>query len=189
MYPSPSHQTVIILYIGLQSAEIAYRDKTNGGNAKPKTLFELGWKVEEFSTLLSNCRQLLVEVNVILDTFKDSDSDHVVLNTARNVTSLRTKLSVFVKNISRQRRTSASHIFVFMVSCERRDVKPYSIPIQCVPYRNLRVSTMRRLVSTIVKEMTARGMKVAGRYNQCYCLYSVNQTVFVSCRIYKQWGI
>ncbi len=43
----------------------------------------------------------------------------------------------------RQKRTPASHVFVLMISSEQRRVKPYAIPIQCLPYTSMDHTTMR----------------------------------------------
>jgi hypothetical protein len=49
-------------------------------------------------------------------------------------------------------------IFVFMISPDKRDKKPYAIPIQCIPYRGMKDTTLRRLTSQIVHEMHHRKM-------------------------------
>ena len=48
-----------------------------------------------------------------------------------------------------------------MISCEQRNVKPYSLPVQCLPYHSINQQQLRKLISKLVKEMTSRGMKVS----------------------------
>ena len=60
--------------------------------------------------------------------------------------------------------SSSLHIFVLMISSELRDIKPYALPVQYVPCRSITKQQLRQLVSKLVKEMTSRGMKVAGQY-------------------------
>lgn len=50
-----------------------------------------------------------------------------------------------------------------MISPDKRDKKPYAIPIQCVSYRGMKDTTLRRLTNQIVHEMHHRQMKVAGK--------------------------
>ena len=72
------------------------------------------------------------------------------------------KLSSFVKAVSRHKRTAATHVFVFMVGTVDRCHKPYSLPVQCIPYKGLPDQQARKLADAVVAEMTSRGMKVAG---------------------------
>ena len=74
----------------------------------------------------------------------------------------RSSLSTFVRNLSRHQRVQATHMFVFMISCDKRDSKPYAVPVQCLPYNSLTHSKLRQLINELIKEMVARGMKVAG---------------------------
>ena len=53
--------------------------------------------------------------------------------------------------------TDDTHVFVFMISAETRNGKPYTLPVQCVPNQSLKVSELHRL---IVEEMHKRGMTV-----------------------------
>ena len=53
----------------------------------------------------------------------------------------------------------ATHMFVLMISFDKRDSKPYAVPVQCLPCNSLTHSKQRQL---IIKEIVAHGMKVAG---------------------------
>ena len=51
-----------------------------------------------------------------------------------------------------------------MVSEERRNKKPYALPVQYVPYHTLRDQYIRDLSKSVKLEMTKLGMKTVGRY-------------------------
>ena len=50
-----------------------------------------------------------------------------------------------------------------MISPEERTRKPYALPVQCLAYVSLGDMAVRRICDVLIKEMSARGMKVAGR--------------------------
>ena len=54
-----------------------------------------------------------------------------------------------------------------MISSEQRNVKPYALPVQCLPYHSINQVVMRQLLSNLVKEMKSRGMNVVGKL-LCY---------------------
>ena len=123
---------------------------------------KLGWKVEELQRLLKENQLLTVNVNSLICQLEDTDLDNA--NAVPKLTSIKKQLTSFLRSISRHRRTPASHIFVMMISCERRQVKPYALPIQLLPYDSINISTMRRIICNVLKVMKDRGMSVVGKY-------------------------
>ena len=93
-------------------------------------------------------------------------TDFRVENVPRQLDSISKLLTTFVTALSKHTRTAASHIFVFMISPDKREKKPYAIPIQCIPYRGM---TLWSLVNKIVHEMHHRQMKVIGKF-ALYCV-------------------
>ena len=88
-----------------------------------------------------------------------------------------------MKALSKHQRGSASHIFVMMISSESRNRKPYALPLQRLPIRGLKDKQVREFADAIIKEMSKRNMKVAGKhlYLQCIiiihaCMCLVNMT-------------
>lgn len=112
-------------------------------------MHRLGWEVDELQLLLDECRWIMRQ----LEGFNSGDT---------MPTDLHQRMAKFVKGIIRFQRTPASHIAVYMISDERRNKKPYAVPIQCVSYRGMNEITGRKLVKTIVAEMNRRGMCVSG---------------------------
>lgn len=62
-----------------------------------------------------------------------------------------------------------------MISSEERSVKPYALPVQCIPYVSNTHEKMRSLVNTLVKEMVGRNMSVAGEI--CVRVLCVDNTI------------
>lgn len=120
-------------------------------------------EVEELKQLVETSQTLIVTASTIMDTISDPDIDLIGRNMARTLSNFRDSVHTFIKNVSRHKRNMATHIFVMMISCEYRDVKPYAVPVQCLPYHSMTQEQLRQLVSSLVKEMVSRGMKVAGK--------------------------
>ena len=49
----------------------------------------------------------------------------------------------YLKNLFRNKRITATHVFVLMVSDEHRKIKPYALPAKLVPCRTLRDQFVR----------------------------------------------
>ena len=110
--------------------------------------------------LLQTNQQLIVDVQAHIDIFTtQADS------TGSNLTKLKSSLKSFIQDLSRQKRTPATHIFVIMISSYERKHKPYAIPIQCIPYTSMVHSTTRHVLNNIVQLMKERNMTVVGKFN------------------------
>ena len=104
----------------------------------------------------------------------------VDVNFPRQLNDLRSRCRVFVKRVTRAKRTAATHLMVFMISHERRDRKPYALPVQCLPYVGMTEAKMRLLANNIIKEMVNRKMNVAGKLQvhmhyawlRIHCMYN-----------------
>ena len=118
--------------------------------------------------LLQDHQQVTVAINTLLGEIENDDSDAEI---AHALSKIRQILTSLVRSIYRHKRTPASNVYVFMISSETRQVKPYAPPIQLLPYASLNTNTMRRLLQDIVKAMTTRGMNVVGKYYILLCLW------------------
>lgn len=131
-------------------------------NVPQKSLFKLAWKVKELETLAEDIRQLVVDIKILVERVNDHNYSLVANNVAGYLGSLRGRLTEAVKLITRHQRTEATHIFVFMISSETRNRKPYALPVQCLPIASLKDAQVRDLANKIVAVMRQKGMKVAG---------------------------
>ena len=77
-------------------------------------------------------RTTITTVSGVIDTIADPMIDLVDVNVAGQLSHIRETVTSLVRELTRQKRTPATHIFVLMISSELRDVKPYALPVQCV---------------------------------------------------------
>ena len=72
------------------------------------------------------------------------------------------RVEAVIRGVVRKQRQPASHAMVFMISPEDRSRKPYALPVQLLPYRGLKDSTVRDLANKLKMEMKSRDMEVVG---------------------------
>lgn len=153
---------IILVLVALREAIAKNDEKLKAGNAMDKTLYALGWTIDELSRLNKECHLLYVDTTTLLEQLSDDATNIVTLNCARYLSSLQGRLQTFISLVSRHKRSAASHILVTMISPDSRNKKPYAVPVSFVPYIGLTEVKGRRLINKIVKEMNSRGMSVAG---------------------------
>ena len=76
----------------------------------------------------------------------------------------------------KKRQPAATHVLIIMVSEERRNRKPYSLPVQYVPYHTICDQYIRDLSKSVKLKMTELGMTV-GKYNFSYNIITVRGIV------------
>lgn len=138
-----------------------YSKKQEEGKVSEKAMMSLVWDVKQLTELDDKGRQLKVNCQTIKDHAEDEEFDWIASNMAAQLCNLRKKMECYVHRVSRFRRT---HILVIMISPEERNLKPYAMPIQCIPYAGLGDMQVRSLIDKVVEEMKKRGMKIAGVY-------------------------
>lgn len=156
----------------LKRAVADYDAKQGAGNATDKTLYSLGWTVDELSRLTEQCRDLYVEVSTAIEQLEDqamSWTTAACTKASKYLFSIKTGLRELVQGVTRYKRTAATHILVTMISPCERNRKPYALPICCMPYVSLNESQARAHINLVIEEMVKRNMKVAGK--QCDCGY------------------
>ena len=125
-------------------------------------MFGLSWDVEELKTLNNEGRSIHQELLTCIEYCVPRLFDQH--NTASKLTSIRTRLLAFIRQVVHFKRTPATHVFVLMLSSDLRDQKPYALPVQCLPYAGLKEVDMRRLITDLCKTMISYRMKVSGMY-------------------------
>jgi len=114
-------------------------------------MFSLSWDIEELKTLNTEGRnihrELLACINCCVPALLE------LHNIPRKLVSIRKKLLNFVKRTVYFRRTPATHIFVFMLSSDRRDLKALCTASAVFPHAGLAEVDMRRLILALCREM------------------------------------
>ena len=80
-----------------------------------------------------------MELLSIIDLLTCQSTDIVAENIAGRITRIQERLLSFLKGITRYQRSAASHVLITILSPSSRNVKPYAIPISCIPYARLRL--------------------------------------------------
>jgi len=144
----------------LQAANNNYEEKLKSGGTAESTMFSLSWDIEELKHISTECRNMYREVTQCISDCTSELFQHC--NIPRQLSQIRKKLCELNKRIVHFRRVPATHIFVFMISSDARNKKPYAVPVQWVPYSGLKEVDIRRLVSNLCKKMFSLGMNVSG---------------------------
>ena len=151
-----------------------YAVKQQEKRAGEKGLFNLAWDVKELEELNEMGRKLIVNSGNLKAKLMQPDYDRVSDNFARKLSEMKQELVSYSRQVSRHKRTAATHILVVMISTEERNRKPYALPVQCLAYVSLGDMAVRRICEAVMKEMSRRGMKIAGMHCIAYlsCLVS-----------------
>lgn len=148
--------------VALKKAITEFDKKKADGNATDKTMFSLGWTIDELSRLNSKGQDVYVNTVTAMESINGGNVR--VESLSRTLFLLKQDMKELVKGISRHKRKAATHVLVTMISPSDRNRKPYAMPICCIPYVGLSESQAREHINTVVREMVARNMKVAGTY-------------------------
>jgi len=156
-----NHCPLFFTLVELQKANATYQEKLTAGRTAEQTMFNLSWDIEELNKVNSDCRKVFNELGCCINCCTDElFQSH---NVPSKLTNVRMELCEVVKRIAHFRRNPATHVFVMMVSSETREKKPYSLPVQCIPYAGLKETELRRLINDLCSKMSALGLKVSGK--------------------------
>lgn len=156
------HLHILHNYTELQKFNATYEKNLQEGKAADKTMFSLSWDIEELKRISTERRSLRIELSTIIDAISTTDIDTQQFNLPRKLSLIRDRLTTLTKKVVRFKHKPATHMFVIMISSELRNRKPYSLPVQCLPYAGMDEKNMRRILNSLVQEMVNNGMKVAG---------------------------
>lgn len=81
-----------------------------------------------------------------------------------SLASLKVDLMKYLRNLYKKKRKCATHVLVTMISDEKRNVKPYALPIRHIPYHSIRDQYVRDINQELKEEMVRLGLNLAGMY-------------------------
>ena len=84
-----------------------------------------------------------------------------------DLTSLKSNMLSYLRDLFTKKRTAASHILVFMIADELYNRKPYAIPVRFMPYKSITDSKLRELSLQVEEAMRNVGMTVVGMHYSC----------------------
>ena len=156
-------QDVSFLSEGLKKADETYQRKFNSSNTSQHVLRNLCWETVEYNTLIQQAQALSSRLDSLLP-FLDPNCPRVADVTASLLNMAEDLKEYFCNLFVKKRQPPATHVLILMVSEERRNKKPYALPVQYVPYHSIRDQYIRDLSRTAKMEMTKLGMKTVGKY-------------------------
>lgn len=155
-------QDVVFLTEGLKKADEMYQTKFNSPNSSQSLLMNLCWETVEYNTLLQQAQALNSSLDDLLP-YLDPTSPRIgdVIASLQNMSK---ELADYLRNrFVKKRQPAATHVLIIMVSEERRNRKPYSLPVQYVPYHTIRDQYIRDLSKSVKLKMTELGMTTVGK--------------------------
>jgi len=155
-------QDVIFLTEALKKADEIYLTKFNSPNSSQSLLMNLCWETVEYNTLLQEAQALYSRLDNLLP-YLDPTCPRIgdVIASLQNLSK---QLADYFCNLFvKKRQPAATHILIMMVSEERRNKKPYTLPVQYVPYHTIRDQYIRDLSKSVKMKMTELGMMAVGK--------------------------
>lgn len=149
---------------GLEKADSDYRKRFDNPSTPQQILMALCWERVEFNTLLQQAQGFLTTIANLEDHLKQNQPQ--TREVATCLKSLKDDKFKYLRNLyAKRRQPAATHVLVFLVSEERRNRKPYALPVQYIPYKSIRDQHVRDCVKTIKEAMVSAGMKPVGKYH------------------------
>lgn len=100
-------------------------------------------------------------------------------NIPSSLTGLRKDVQGYIKDVFSKRREAATHLMLFMIADERRDLKPYAIPVRALPFTSIKDAKLRELCDVLKATMENFGMVVVGK--EVHSLRPLPIMVLVQC--------
>lgn len=126
-----------------------------------ETLRCLNWEVVEYQVLLEQSNNWLGLLNDLLGELDPANPQqgHVV----SVLKDSQSDMALYLRNIFKKRRQpAATHVLVLMVSDERRNHKPYALPVQYIPYYSLKDQYVRDFTEVLKEHMVQLGLHAVG---------------------------
>ena len=150
---------------GFQLAVEDYRKKFENRSTPEETLKNANWNVVEFQTLLQQSQFLKGAYEEQLACLNPAVylPCHL-LNIRTTLRGLVKEVKGYLRNLFKKKRIAATHVLVLMLSDERRNKKPYALPIRYVPYKSLRDQYVRDLTRGVKLKMQEKELNLVGQY-------------------------
>ena len=128
---------------GTEKVRKDYEEKRAKQKSSETMMMTLAWDLHGFEELLSQCVKFTEVVRQLKGTLSLPRSTHG--NIKAEVSTLRNQLLNYVKSLYGEKRTAATHLFVFMIADESRNVKPYAVPVRVLPFKSVTDKKVREL--------------------------------------------
>ena len=151
---------------GFHLAVEDYRKKFENRSTPEENLKNANWSVVEFQTLLQQAqfiKEAYEEQLACLNPAVHVYLPHHMLTIRTSLRGLVKEVKGYLRNLFKKKRIAATHVLVLMLSNERRNKKPYALPIRYVPYRSLRDQFICELTRDVKLKMQERELNLVGQ--------------------------
>ena len=157
-------QDIEFLSSGIREAVDVYRKKYAAQNTPEETLKAANWDVVEYQTLLEQCQSFKGSYTQQLRCLNPAHVNQDIFERCRlEVKDLTPDFKLYLRNLFKKKRTSASHVVVLMVADEQRKTKPYALPVKYIPCRTLKDQFVRDLTREVKVQMKERDLLTVGK--------------------------
>jgi hypothetical protein len=87
-----------------------------------------------------------------------------VKNVVMALKNIEQDMLAYLRNLfMKKRQPAATHVLLFLVSDERRNKKPFAMPVQYIPYHSIRDQFVRDMTNNIKRGMMKMELKPVGK--------------------------
>lgn len=151
------------LAAGLKEADSSFQKKFNSPNTSHQLLKSLCWERVEYNTLLQQAQAFRAVIEDLLPHLQPGNAR--VQDVAVCLRDIMPDHLKYLRNLfMKKRQPAATHVLAILLSEECRNKKPYSIPVQFIPYHSIKDQYIRDISAKIKSEMVKMELKPVGRY-------------------------
>ena len=121
-------------------------------NTSEQLLKTLCWERVEYNTLLQQAQCFSEKYATMISCLnQEVPHERDVITALQNIEK---DALTYLRNLYiKKRQPGATHVLLFLISDERRNRKPYALPVHYVPYKSIRDQFVRDLTDNIKREM------------------------------------
>ncbi|XP_078621591.1 uncharacterized protein LOC144887927 isoform X2 [Branchiostoma floridae x Branchiostoma japonicum] len=153
-------EDIDLLKGGLEAANKRYKKKFEQANSSTDVLKNLAWDRVEYNTLLEQAKAFYERYERLLAALGTASPQPG--RVAQCLVELREDNKTYLHNLFKKKRVAADHALVVMVSDERRNQKPYAVPILLIPYHSIRDQFLQQFLDKCHEEAKKLGLIPVG---------------------------
>ena len=155
-------QDIDVLKNGEKKANELYEKHRRGSNTSESMLMALAWDLVGYEQLLRDADQLTAKCNTIIHGATSQVFNNG--NFKGDLTQLHVDMKNYLKQLFSKKRVAATHLMVFMIADESRNLKPYALSVRVLPYASMTDARLRELEEELRTAMVNLGMVVVGQH-------------------------
>ena len=156
-----------------------YEKHRRASNSSETVLIALAWDLVGFEDLLKEAACLTALCNNLIDVA--SCQDFGLGSIQDDLNNLQNDMAGYLKQLFSNMRVAATHLLVFIIADEARNVKPYVLPVRVLPYASMTDARLREFEAELRTAMINLGMVVVGEStgtSQFFAIAMTNYDLF-----------